>query len=354
MAAEEALTITVKKVEELTAAELSEWQSLRIRIPTLAGPLLSVQFFTALGHRLPNLKIAVVEREGRPAAFLAYDEAAPGVGIPPGWPANDFQALLYADEEIPVEPLLAGAGLDILYFDHLYADQAAFRASHPSNRHHAHVFFIGVSDTVERHFERSKNFRYNVRRARHSFVEEFGHEPAVSLLPLAPEILELVLSWKEEHYSASRIMQHVFEHHSTSLFDILPWMKDFLRELYMSSSPEFGISLAVLPAKGSIISGEVMLRATGWVNSWFAGYDRQRKHLSTGIMLSTELLRTGLKLGIDTYDLGYGDESYKRYLSNAQVPLVTAVVVRDGFRSQLATVNNRLVAALSAATGSSG
>lgn len=283
---------------ELDAGLLAAWRSIQEREPRFESPYFCPEFTQAVASVRDDVRVVVIENDGRPAGFFPHQRAAWGRGSPVGGALSDYHGVIAAPQaEWSVVELMRAARLSVWSFDHLVDPAGRFAPYVTAS--------AAASPQIElASFEPPPDFARKARK----LAREVG-ELAFSLH--APGSLGHMFRWKSEQYRASRL---------TDAFGV-PWTRALLSRLMVMKTPGFGGTCSVLRAGDEIVAVHAGMRAGSVLHWWFPTYDARYAAYSPGIIL---LLRIAAALGSGKIDLGKGDARYKRSL------MTGAAALREG------------------------
>src|ERR671930_452971 len=105
---------------ELDAGLVAAWRSIQEREPRFESPYLCPEFTQAVSTVRDDVRVVVIENDGRPAGFFPHQRALWGRGSPVGGPLSDYHGVIAAPEaEWSVTELMRTARLSVWSFDHL-------------------------------------------------------------------------------------------------------------------------------------------------------------------------------------------------------------------------------------------
>src|SRR5690349_24996946 len=105
------MRVTVVRPGDLGPSEASLWSMFQQSSPTTLNPFLSLAFARVVGRHRPDARVAVVETDRQIAAFLPFELADRGMGIPIGYPLNDLQACVGCGRSIEAGRVVRLVGL---------------------------------------------------------------------------------------------------------------------------------------------------------------------------------------------------------------------------------------------------
>src|SRR5258705_5392188 len=108
------------EAEDLDEGLIAAWRSIQEREPRFESPYFCPEFTRAVGTVRDDVRVVVIENDGRPAGFFPHQRAAWGRGSPVGGPLSDYHGVIAAPEaEWSVVELMRAARLSVWTFDHL-------------------------------------------------------------------------------------------------------------------------------------------------------------------------------------------------------------------------------------------
>jgi CelD/BcsL family acetyltransferase involved in cellulose biosynthesis len=282
------------KAAELDAGLVAAWRAILEREPRFESPYFRPEFTQAVGSVRGDVRVVVIENDGRPAGFFPHQRAAWGRGSPVGGALSDYHGVIAEPAaEWSVAELMRAARLGVWSFDHLVD---------PSGRFAPYVTASGASPQID--LENMPKLQEIARKAR-KLAREVGE---LSFSLHAPEGLRHMFEWKSQQYRASGL---------TDAFGVR-WTRTLLSQLMNVQTPGFAGICSVLRAGGEIVAVHAGMRSPGVVHWWFPTYDPRHAAYSPGIIL---LLRMAAALGSGKIDLGKGEARYKRSLMTGAAPL---------------------------------
>jgi CelD/BcsL family acetyltransferase involved in cellulose biosynthesis len=295
---------SVINTADLDAGLVAAWRSIQEREPRFESPYFCPEFTQAVGSVRDDVRVVVIENDGRPAGFFPHQRAAWGRASPVGGALSDYHGVIAGPQaEWSVVELMRAAGLSVWSFDHLIDTTGRFApyvtasaASSPQ---------IDLAS-----FEAPADFARKARK----LAREVG-ELSFSLHAPASGALERMFEWKSEQYRASGL---------TDAFGVR-WTRALLQEVMRIQRDGFAGACSVLRAGDEIVAVHAGMRSRSVLHWWFPTYSAAQGAYSPGILLLLRIAAAAPALGIRRIDLGKGDARYKRSLMTGAAPL------REGF-----------------------
>jgi len=310
----------------LTETQLSAWRSSLAADPLLGSPFLTPSYVQALGRKLDNVFIGVLELGGEPSAFLPYERNSAGIGQ--RLRLSDCQGLIAKPGTVPDLPrFIRGCGLRAWDFDHLLAAQRDFIPFHrETSASPVMDLSVGYEAYVaERRAAGTEQIKktYNLMRR---LEREHGPLRFDPHLP-DPSVLRQLLAWRSSKYQDSR--------HPVELVTAL------LEELMKEQHPECSGSLSVLYAGEEVAACHFGLRSRTVWHYWFPAYNPKFEKLSPGNILLLKIAELAPQLGITSIDLGKGGQDYKKRFMNSSVELAAGSITVSPLLSLLRTLRDK-------------
>lgn len=311
------MRVRVVVPQELAEGDLALWRRYLACDPLLASPYLRPEFAQLVGAVRSDARVAVVEEAGVVCAFFPFQRRG-RVGMPIVGGLSDCQAVIAAPGwEWDGRALVRAAGLSAFDFTAMRAEQRAFAPFH-RRVVDSHVIELGEGGFDDYARER--------RRAGHAVVTQTqSHARRLErrLGPLRftmhdpdPRTLHRLIEWKRRQYRATGALD-VFAH---------PWTVALLERLQATQTEGFAGVLSTLTAGDTIVAAHIGMRSPTVLHYWFPAYDETYAKLAPGRILLLELIRAASAAGIETIELGPGEEGYKRRFANGAVPVAAGHV----------------------------
>jgi CelD/BcsL family acetyltransferase involved in cellulose biosynthesis len=288
------MRVTVVRPGDLGLGEAELWWKFQHRTPGALNPFMSLTYAKTVDRFRATARVAVVEDEGRIAAFLPFELTAHGVGMPIGYPMNNLQGFIGSD--LPVDPrwVVKKAGLRGWRFDYVPIEQRAFAPFHYTGTA-VPCPVIDVTADLSHVPSRRKGRRALERRLGPVALEWHSGQPAH---------LDQLIEWKSSKY------------HGTSLLFGDPTARAIIEQLAMSTATDCSGVVSVLFAGERPAAVHLGLLGPRTLVAWFPSYDPALSSFSPGTMLWLPLAKAARERGISQIDLGAGQDPYKSDLAN--------------------------------------
>jgi CelD/BcsL family acetyltransferase involved in cellulose biosynthesis len=311
------MKITLMPADALSAEHIAVWDRLQQSEPSLSAPFFRPEFCQALAAVCPNIEVAVLKEGHETVGFFAFQRRKGNVGRPIGGPLSDYHGLVLKSEvEIDVEQLFRRCALKAWHFDHLVAEQIAFRRHHWSQ---ASSPYISTSQGFQQYQENRRTAGSQVVARTYQKKRKLEREVGEVRFELENRdsiVLDSLISWKAAQY------------HESVLYDMFApqWTRDLFRTLLTSGNPALRGAMSAMYVNDELAAVFFMLRSHRVAHAWCTAYRRDLAKYSPGYQLLLETIRGATTAGIDRIDLGRGTERYKQSFMTDSVPIAEGSV----------------------------
>lgn len=308
----------------VAASDLDEslvraWRHAQASDIAFASPYFCPEFTRAVASVRDDVRVVVIENEGRPIGFFPFQRGRFGLGQPVGGALSDYHGVIApAHAEWQVEDLIRASGLSVWRFDHLSGHAARFAP-------HSTASAVSPQLDLRQGFE-----HYDQERRKAG--SEWSRKTAGLARKLAREVGEIgfefhdtdpaarrqTLAWKSEQYKRGAGRDVVFSQR---------WTVGLLEAITAIQTPEFAGVCSMLRVGGRLVAGHVGMRSRTHLHYWFPSYDTgQLSKFSTGSILLMRMAEAAPQHGVEFIDLGKGESQYKRTLMSCAAPLAEGAV----------------------------
>ena len=306
------VTYRVIAANELDATSIDAWRAIQSKNSIFASPYFCPEYTRLVGEVRDDVRVVVIENDGRIAGFFPYQRSFLCMGKPVGGPLSDYHGVIAGpDARWEIEPLMRAAKLSVWSFNHLVDDTRKFdshvdvRTSSPqidlSSGYAAYV--NGRRDSGSEYIKQSD------RKAR-KLSREVG-ELRFALHESEIEALGQLFRWKSAQYREGRLPDAF----------AVPWTADLLNRIAETQTVGFAGVCSVLRAGDRIVAIHMGMRSAQVLHYWFPAYDPEFAKYSTGIILLLRMAEALPAMGVRTIDLGKGMAPYKQLLMTGEAPL---------------------------------
>ena len=307
----------VLPAEQLGGGETALWSHLHETVPSLSSPFFSPAFTAIVAAARGDVRVAVLEEEGRIVGFFPFQRGRLGLGRPVGSVISDYHGAVIGEEATwDAAALIRACGLGSWDFHHLLASQAPFERYHRTQDGSRQVdladgFEAYMAVLEATHGPTLTRLERKVRKL------ERDHG-ALRFVPHTAEssALRALLDWKATQYTRTGTVDLTRQR----------WICEVLERAHASQTDAFAGILSSLYAGERLVAAHLGIRAGAVCHSWFQVYDPQFASYSPGLVLLLRLSEWAPAAGIRTIDLGRGDYRFKNMLTNRSVMLAEGAV----------------------------
>lgn len=318
-----ALDAYVKNARDLSAGEISEWESLLQEEPRHGSPFLSAHFARAIAESGVDARVCIMHDERGIAAFFPhlYSNAwnrtwkvAERIG---GELTDSFGLIARSDFRTTNDELMKLAKINYMCFSHLDETQLRYGLTAEQPRiglraklNPAAVPTLTSVNSVTRHYLKDSEKR------RRKIVDELG--------PLRFEfdtqckrsqMLDLLIQQKREQYQSTKVTDSLKE----------KWKRDALAKLLDYKFDTCRGVLSTLYAGDTWVASHFGIMGQGTLHLWFPVYNPECAKYSPGRLLLHHIVESCREYGFDTLDRGEGDTPRKREIANEEYFLYRGV-----------------------------
>ena len=304
----------VTAAHELDAGLVDACRSIQSAHRVFASPYFCPEFTQAVAGVRDDVRVVVIENQGRAAGFFPHLRARWGSGRPVGGPLSDYHGVIARpDCEWQLDGLMRAARLSVWTFDHLVGAERQFAPYVTGSASSPQIDLTGGYE--------------NYARGRREAGSEYLRKTEGLARKLAREVgelrfelhdagaLEQVIRWKSDQYRRSNL---------TDVFGVA-WTRELLGRIAHLEAGGFAGLCSVLRAGDRVVAAHLGMRSREVLHYWFPAYDPEYAKFSTGIILLLRIAQAAASLGIRAIDLGKGDARYKQRL------MTGAVELREGY-----------------------
>ncbi|BBY86488.1 GNAT family N-acetyltransferase [Mycolicibacterium tokaiense] len=312
------------QVEVITPAELdsagrSHWKNVQAANPHMGSPFLSPTFVETVGRARKDTRVAVIS-DGSATAYLPFEKGRHGHARAAGMGLSDVQGIVAPEGMVlDVSAVLNAASLRSLTFDHLVAEQEGWVATGPAAFERDISAIIDLRGGFDTYMavlqENSKSLARSTARKERKLEREHGPLRFV-FHERDHRSLDVLLHWKSQQYRSTGRRDRFAN----------PNTRRLVHELLDAQEDTFTAPLSVLMAGDRVVAAHFGLQSNGVLAWWFPAYYPAFAPYSPGLILTLRTAQALSDEGLSVLDLGKGDESYKRRLSNSHLNLIAGSV----------------------------
>lgn len=320
-------TCEVLTPKEMTDQDRREWKQLQQSNFQYNTPLLSPEFMDLIAQTRDDVRCILVKQNERLGAILPIYERHFGLIRPVGAPFSDYAGPIVAKgTDLSLERIIALSGYSAFRSNAtlLTANElSAVETETASRSFIIHLNGQSAEDHLETHraahAKRYKNFRRLMNKLERECGDiDFVHGPAKDLP------VETLLAWKSEQFLREGLLDITQSRNSADILN---------KVSKLDASETNGLSgfMTGLKINGKLIVGHFGVRDDTNFHPWISAYDPAFEDYSPGLLLLYKIVEEMGQMGLETYDLSTGHESYKKYFcSAARYTKDVNVTVRSG------------------------
>lgn len=308
-------------LSEIGVRDREIWRELAQPDGVLTSPYLLPEFADMIDAERRDVRVIIAEENAKPVGYFAFHAPANGIARPAGAPLSDYQGFAAAPGfSVSPDALLKAMGAQALVYDN-WAGAAPGRA-----RTKAGSAVVDLSQGVEAWRVRRRDlhkdhFRKTARRLKKA-EREYGPARVVFGDPDGKRF-DALRVMKGGQYRASGLYDVFGRGWTGRVFECAAW-RSFGPMRGLTASLYFGERLAAV---------EMGLMAGGTYHSWIPAYDSRFADVSPGLLLLEGIIGRAEELGIARIDLGKGEQAYKKYYTDYEVPLSAGRALSPGLAS---------------------
>ena len=309
------MKVSLISARELGAQEQRQWKALQASHPHLASPCFSPEFTLAAAAARTDVRIAVLEQEGRVVGFFPHQQRW-GAGLPAGGRLSDHHGVICAPgTRWDWRELLQGCRLAYWQFDHLEAWQrppvAVVQSSSPG---------LDLSSGFEAYHRRkleSGTTLGKLPRKLRKLEREVG-PLRFTLDDRDPAVFDTVIRMKAEQCRRTGQLDYF----------AWGWTRALVEHIRDIDQADFGGRVSSLYAGDTLVAAHMGMRSPTVWHWWFPVYSQAHYGYSPGSLLLLKVAEAAAAQGHTLLDLGKGDEAYKLSFADCGSPLLEGLVTR--------------------------
>jgi CelD/BcsL family acetyltransferase involved in cellulose biosynthesis len=311
------MKVDIIGVNEVTGDVRAAWRRLQLVDEQLGNPCFAPVFTEAVARSRSDVRVALLQSEGRIAGILPFQRNLLGIGKPVGGGMSDFNGIIG-----PVRMDMGGlslckaCGIGYLDFYHMLSNQESFRPFHRRLVPAPHLDTAQGFELYKARIQQGGSRcianieaaeRRLSRKAGPVRVEHDTHDE---------QVFNTLLKWKSEQFRR------------TGVGDIFTkrWVCDMVRELFRLNDPDCTGVLSGLWAGDRLVAAHFGIRSSAVLNYWLPAYSQDFASYSPGLILLLHLVSNAAQSGIRKIELGKGEAWYKTRLATGSTILAEGEV----------------------------
>ena len=305
-------------LRELGHRDRALWRTLAAPDGQLVSPYLLPEFADLIDSERGDVRVVIAEENGAPVGYFACHCPAGGAVRPVGAPLSDYQGFAARPGfSVNKDALLECLGASAMVYDNWQGDAPG------RTRDRAGSAVIDLSAGAERWLANRRGLHKShfkkIAQRRRKAEREFGEVRVVFGDPLG-ERFAAMKAWKSAQYRKSGLLD---------LFSV-DWIDGVLNRTALRAFGPFRGLTASLYFGDRLAAVETGLAAGGVYHSWFPAYEPEFACVSPGLLLLHGIIENAEKLGVSRIDLGKGEQAYKTYYTDYEVPLSAGRALAPG------------------------
>lgn len=321
----------VIKPKNLTKQDRLAWKELQSATFQYDTPLVSPEFMDLVAKSRRDVRCILVHENNRLVAVLPVFERNFGLIRPVGAPFSDYAGPIFSEQtDITLEQVIAMSGYAAYRSNSVLLKPSELGDAEKVGA--ARSFIVHLNgQTAEEHLEahrsehakRYKNFRRLMNKLERECGEiEFVYGSAKDLP------VQTLLEWKSQQFAREGLLDITSAQNSASILN---------KVSQLESSEENSLSgfMTGLKVNGEMIVGHFGLRDETNFHPWISAYNPDFESYSPGILLLYKVIEEMGQMGLESYDLSTGHESYKKYFCSSARYTRDVNITAPGVRGKL-------------------
>lgn len=319
----------IKRMDELTDAEIAAWRTLCEGEASFSGALQSPDFAKMISEIRDDVRVILVSRGDKLVAVLAVHERSFGLVRPVGSPFCDTSGPVIAEGETltlgDILELSGYAGYRSL--TSLRPAGAGGRTSEAEDTYAIQLNGLSPEAYLEVHrAQHPKRFK-NFRRLMSKLTRDRGEIEFFAGAPKSDDVAQL-LAWKRRQFEDDGLLDITSAGYSAAILEAAT------TSLY-DEVKGFGGYMTGLRVGGQLIVGHFGVRYGSDFHPWISAFDPELGDYSPGGLLLYRAIEMMTEMGLESYDLASGHDFYKKYFADVAEPIYEVEVYRPGLMGGL-------------------
>ena len=311
------MQVELFKPSEMNADFWQAFTMLRDASADYDDPFFDPEFARLVGEIRDDTFIAVGFDAGQtaPSAFWPLHVRPGGWARPIGGPFSDWHGPVLKKGEV-IDPCLFLSAAGLSGFT-AFGMPGALSWGHIPNRAGAHLtlmqegwdaYLASQAKLYPKHFKKMRRLQRNIQR---DFTDI-----RYNLDDTSRDAFDWLIERKRCQYD------------KTGRHDVLApdWVRDLLERLRGHHSSRLSARLMTLRLDGQIVAAEFDLCSDRIIHGWLVAFDPDYGSYAPGYLLRHEILRAMDGMEQSTYDASAGQDYYKKYYTNYQLPMDAGVL----------------------------
>lgn len=297
---------------EMDRVDRQRWNELRGTQPKMTSPFFSTQFIDAVHRSRGDVDVAVLGNGHQTIGYWAMHRIN-GVAKPVGRFLNDAHNVVAAPQiEIDWRWLLKECQVVAFDFHSLVGDASHLEHGMIDGYHQS--FAANISRRAGC-FVDSMEQSHRTMRKQNQKTRKMARECGPLRFEIDcrdPAVLQTAIAWKRDQYQRTHILD---------LFGPT-WTRRMLQQMHrLEDNHSCHGMVSALWAGDQLVATHIGMREGKLLHYWFPSYNETFARYSPGTALFKEIAKHACQHGIETIDMGYGAQPYKR----KQTDVITTV-----------------------------
>jgi len=303
-------SIQLVKPEDITEDVWQNWSDLVRANPAFSSPYFRPEFTQTLARVRDDIRIALFKRNSEVCGILPLHVNSENIACPIGENLSDYHAVIASEDfSFSTREFLQACNLKAFYFDHLLSNNPELKQYSWGQDSSPYLDLSQGYDTYLKDRKKNSSLIKNTLRKERKLIREVGELRFVTHTQ-DPEILERLFELKSAQYKRTNRPDVIS----------LPWVKQFLNEIWKQDSPDFSGLLSTLYAGDQLIAIHFGMLTGSELHMWFPTYEPEFHKYSPGLILLLHMAQAS-DLNLTRIDLGKGEEQYKDSFKSDEIEL---------------------------------
>jgi CelD/BcsL family acetyltransferase involved in cellulose biosynthesis len=308
------MQVTVVRPADLGEGEAAQWRAFQGSSLLMSHPFLSLSYVKAWGVANANVRVTVVEENGRIEAFIPYEIGDGKIAALTGGTQTYIDGFVSSGAPLDMRTVVRRSGLRGWRFSRAPVEQKALDPYRYDGAHHRRTGqSIDLSGGYDKYLsdlrDGVKKTITKAERSRRALQREAG-PVSFDWRNQKPEYFDQLIEWKSAQYANVRGWS--------------PAVISVMRELAFADNDDCRGLLGVLFAGEQTAAVSLNLEGPGIVAGWTMAYNPELSRFSVGTIQFLDFIRDVAAHDIKMLDLGAdftGGTSYKHRFGNASYEL---------------------------------
>ena len=321
------------KLHLISAAELDDgvcrqWRAVQETRRLYDSPYYHPAYTQAVAAARSDVRILLLEDGNQIGGFFPFHRRGRRM-LPVGEGLTDYQGpIAHPDAGLTADGWLRAAGARYFGFNHMPADIKTF-SDHAWTRSRSLQLDLrgGYQAYIQRLLDqRDASVLKKADTNRRKLSNRFG-DLRFDLQSLKGSDFEQLIVGKSDQFRRTVGADH-------DIFSV-PWIRQTVDHLFQTRQPDFGGMLSTLFAGDTLIAAHFGIYSDKVLHYWFPWYDTEYASFSPGLILLASCAEKAAEIGMETIDLGRGEQAYKQRFATGSQELCEGAVSRPMLQARM-------------------